>query len=164
MAGLLLGRDRGIVLSHRSARRPASPLWFLRTQREAGTITGTETWTSEECARAWGVKTPTWLGYVSRGQAPQPLDGSDEQGRRHWDADEVRRFPRPGAGRSRSGAGPEAEALLAEMREVADRIEELRARQRELLGAGKRQGLEVLAMSRALGISRQTAYSWLDGG
>jgi DNA-binding XRE family transcriptional regulator len=48
------------------------------------------------------------------------------------------------------------------MREVAERIEELRARQRELLGAGKRQGLEVLAMARALGISRQTAYSWLD--
>jgi hypothetical protein len=108
------------------------------------------------------VKTPTWLGYVSRGQAPAPLPDADGRGRRLWDADEVRRFPRPGAGRSRSGAGPEAEALLAEMRDVAARIEELRGRQRELLGAGKQQGLEVLAMSRALGISRQTAYSWLD--
>ncbi|GAA1298333.1 hypothetical protein ACQPZA_26190 [Pseudonocardia xinjiangensis] len=109
------------------------------------------------------MKTATWSGYVSRGQAPQPLDGYDEQGRRRWDADEVRRFPRPGVGRSRSGAGPEAEALLAEMREAAERIEELRARQRELLATGKRQGLEVLAMSRALGISRQTATNWLDG-
>jgi len=108
------------------------------------------------------VKTTTWAGYVSRGQAPQPLPDNDERGRRRWDADEVRRFPRPGAGRSRSGAGPEAEAALAEMREIAERIEELRARQRELLGAGKRQGLEVLAMARALGISRQTAYSWLE--
>jgi hypothetical protein len=135
---------------------------FLRPQREAGTIAGTETWTSDECAQAWGVKTTTWAGYVSRGHAPQPLPGNDERGRRRWDADEVRRFPRPGAGRSRAGAGPEAEAVLAEMREVAARIEELRGRQRELLGAGKRQGLEVLAMARALGISRQTAYSWLD--
>jgi transposase len=108
------------------------------------------------------VKTPTWLGYVSRGQAPGPLPGADEQGRRRWDAGEVRSFPRPGAGRSRSGSGPEAEALLAEMREVAARMEELRERQRELLAAGKEQGLEILAMSRALGISRQTAYAWLN--
>jgi transcriptional regulator of acetoin/glycerol metabolism len=119
------------------------------------------TWTSDECAQAWGVKTPTWLGYVSRGQAPRPLPELDEQGRKQWDADEVRRFPRPGAGRSRAGAGPEADALLGQMREVAERIDELRARQRELLVAGKRQGLEVSAMSRALGISRQTAYGWL---
>ena len=102
------------------------------------------------------------MGYVSRGQAPQPLPGTDEQGRRLWDADAVRDFPRPGVGRSRAGAGPEAEALLAQMREVATRIEELRIRQRELLVEGKRQGLEVLAMSRALGISRPTAYSWLN--
>jgi hypothetical protein len=127
------------------------------------TITGTETWTSHECAQAWGVKTPTWLGYVTRGQAPEPLPGHDEQGRRRWDPDVVRAFPRPGAGRARSGAGPEAEALLDEMREVAEGIERLRGRQRELLAAGKAQGLEILAMSRALGISRQTAYSWLDG-
>jgi hypothetical protein len=120
-----------------------------------------ETWTSAQCAEAWGVKTPTWLGYVSRGQAPQALPGTDADGKRRWDADEVQRFPRPGTGRSRSGAGPEAEALLAEMREVAGQIEQLRGRQRELLGTGKQQGLEVLAMSRALGISRQTAYSWL---
>jgi hypothetical protein len=121
----------------------------------------TQRWTSAECAAAWGVKPATWLGYVSRGQAPQPLPEPDDQGHRLWDADEVRGFPRPGAGRSRSGAGPEAEALLGQMREVADRMEELRARQRELLSAGKRQGLEISAMAKALGISRQTAYGWL---
>ena len=47
------------------------------------------------------------------------------------------------------------------MREVAARIEELRARQRELLAAGKEHGLETSPMAKALGISRQTAYSWL---
>jgi hypothetical protein len=47
------------------------------------------------------------------------------------------------------------------MREVADRIEELRGRQRELLSAGKEQGLEISSMAKALGISRQTAYGWL---
>ncbi len=123
----------------------------------------TETWTADECAAAWGVKTPTWLGYVSRGQAPSPLPERDDRGRRLWDADEVRRFPRPGAGRSRAGAGPEAEALLTEMRDVAGRIEELRTRQRALLAAGKAAGLEIAPMAAALGISRQTAYSWLGG-
>jgi DNA-directed RNA polymerase specialized sigma24 family protein len=118
-----------------------------------------ETWTADECAGAWGVKTPTWLGYVSRGQAPAALTGDD--GRRMWDADEVRRFPRPGPGRSRAGAGADAEALLAQMREVGERIEELRARQRELLAVGKEQGLEIAPMAKALGISRQTAYAWL---
>jgi DNA-directed RNA polymerase specialized sigma24 family protein len=109
------------------------------------------------------VKTATWLGYVSRGQAPAPLPEPSGDGRRLWDADEVRRFPRPGAGRARSGATPEAASLLAEMQEVAERIEELRARQRQLLAVGKQDGLEILAMARALGISRQTAYSWLNG-
>jgi hypothetical protein len=47
------------------------------------------------------------------------------------------------------------------MREVADAIEELRGRQRDLLTAGKQQGLELSAMAKALGISRQTAYGWL---
>jgi hypothetical protein len=122
----------------------------------------TETWTSDECARAWGVKTPTWLGYVSRGQAPAPRTSPDREGRRVWDAEQVRSFPRPGAGRSRAGAGPEAQALLTEMREAAADLDELRCRQRELLRAGKERGLEILAMARALGISRQTAYSWLD--
>jgi hypothetical protein len=121
----------------------------------------TERWTSAECAAAWGVKPATWLGYVSRGQAPQPLPEPDEQGRKQWAAGEVRGWPRPGAGRSRAGAGPEAEALLEQMREVADRIDELRGRQRELLSAGKEQGLEISAMAKALGISRQTAYGWL---
>jgi hypothetical protein len=121
----------------------------------------TQRWTSAECAAAWGVKPATWLGYVSRGQAPQPLPEPDAQGRRQWDAAEVRGYPRPGVGRSRAGAGPEAEALLAQMREVAERMEELRGRQRELLSAGKGQGLEISAMAKALGISRQTAYGWL---
>lgn len=120
-----------------------------------------ETWTSAECARAWGIKTPTWLGYVSRGLAPEPLPGFDDRNRRRWDAEAVRRYPRPGVGHSRAGAGAEADRLLAEMRDVAARIEELRARQRELLTEGRDQGLEVRSMSRALGISRQTAYGWL---
>ena len=119
-----------------------------------------ETWTADECATAWGVKTPTWLGYVSRGQAPAALPGQTD-GRRVWDADAVRRFPRPGPGRSRAGAGTGAEELLGEMREVAFRIDELRTRQRELLAEGKDQGLEIAPMAKALGISRQTAYSWL---
>ena len=101
---------------------------------------------------------------MSRGQAPQPLPGTDDQGRRRWDADEVRHFPRPGVGRSRTSTSPEAEALLAQMREVAAQIEELRTRQRQLLTAGKQQGIEILPMARALGISRQTAYSWLGEG
>jgi hypothetical protein len=122
------------------------------------------TWTAEECARAWGVKPTTWLGYVSRGQAPAPAPDRDPDGRRRWDAEEVRRFPRPGAGRSRAGATARAEELLGEMREVAEQVERLRAAQRELLHAGREAGLEILAMARALGISRQTAYSWLSAG
>ncbi len=130
-----------------------------------------ETWTSAECAEFWGVKTPTWLGYVSRGQAPAPLPGTDERRRKRWDAGEVRAFPRPGVGRSRAGAGPEAEALLADMRASAakaDRareagtVEELRERQRDLLAEGRRGGLEISAMAAALGISRRTAHTWLS--
>jgi DNA-directed RNA polymerase specialized sigma24 family protein len=119
-----------------------------------------ETWTADECAAAWGVKTATFLGYVSRGHAPAAMSDRPD-GRRVWDADQVRRFPRPGPGRSRAGAGADAEALLAEMRDVAEGIEQLRARQRELLEAGKERGLEIAPMAKALGISRQTAYSWL---
>jgi predicted DNA-binding transcriptional regulator AlpA len=118
-----------------------------------------ETWTSAECAAAWGVKTPTWLGYVSRGQAPKPLPGGGAT--KQWDADEVRAFPRPGMGHSRAGTGAEAEKLLARMREAAVEMEALRARQRELLIDGKACGLEISAMAKALGVSRQTAYSWL---
>lgn len=118
-------------------------------------------WTSDECAEAWGVKTPTWLSYVARGQAPEPLPGLDDRRRRRWDPEQVRTFPRPGVGRSRTGAGPEAEAILAEMREVAEQLDRLRGRQRALLLDGQARGLEILAMSRALGISRQTAYGWL---
>ncbi len=120
------------------------------------------TWTAEQCAAAWGVKTATWLGYVSRGQAPQPLQERDGSGRRRWDPVAVRTFPRPGSGRSRRGTGTAAEELLAEMGEVAGRIAELRDQQRALLVEGRQQGLEIKAMADALGISRQTAYSWLD--
>jgi hypothetical protein len=120
------------------------------------------TWTAEECAAAWGVKTATWLGYVSRGQAPQPLAERDGSGRRRWDPVAVRTFPRPGPGRSRRGTGTAADELLAEMGEVAARIAELRDQQRALLVAGRQQGLEIKAMADALGVSRQTAYSWLD--
>jgi DNA-directed RNA polymerase specialized sigma24 family protein len=105
------------------------------------------------------VKTPTWLGYVSRGQAPEPLPGDGATKR--WDAAEVRAFPRPGVGHSRAGAGAEAEELLSRMREVADEIDALRTRQRELLVDGKAAGLEISAMAKALGVSRQTAYGWL---
>ncbi|HEX7662529.1 MAG TPA: ECF-type sigma factor [Pseudonocardiaceae bacterium] len=118
-----------------------------------------ETWTSAECAAAWGVKTSTWLGYVSRGQAPRARPGRG--GAKRWDADEVRAFPRPGVGHSRASADADAEELLARMREVADEMETLRTRQRELLAEGKESGLEISAMAKALGISRQTAYSWL---
>lgn len=125
--------------------------------------TGAErTWTADECAAHWGVKTPTWLGYVSRAQAPQPLPDRDEHGRRRWDAVGVRTFPRPGPGRSRTGATPEADRLLADMRAVALEIESLRERQKELLVEGRKQGLEIRSMAHALGISRQTAYSWLS--
>lgn len=117
-----------------------------------------ETWTAAQCAEAWGVRPGTWASYVSRGQAPAPIAGD---GPRRWSADEVRAFPRPGAGRSRAGAGDEAQALLAEMSDVAARMEELRAEQRRLLLEGRERGLEISPMAKALGISRQTAYAWL---
>lgn len=119
-----------------------------------------ENWTSAQCADAWGVKVPTWLGYVSRGQAPAPLPALGDAGRRLWDADEVRAFPRPGVGHSRSGAG--AEDLLEAMRDTAEQLAALQARQRDLLAEGRTRGLEVSAMARALGISRQTATKWLS--
>lgn len=122
------------------------------------------TWTAEQCARAWGVRPATWLGYVSRGQAPPALPDRDAEGRRRWDAGAVRAFPRPGPGRSRASASAAADELLAQMREVAERMDELRDRQRELLAEGREQGLEIKAMASALGISRQTAYSWLGDG
>lgn len=121
-----------------------------------------ETWTADECAAAWGVKTATWLGYVSRAQAPAALPARDERGRPRWSPVAVRLFPRPGPGRSRRGTGDAADELLAEMSEVAAGIAELREQQRALLFEGKQQGLEIKAMADALGISRQTAYSWLD--
>jgi hypothetical protein len=121
-----------------------------------------ETWTADECAAAWGVKTPTWLGYVSRGNAPGPLPDRDDRGRRRWDAVAVRIFPRPGPGRSRRSMRPEADNLLADMQAVAHEIERLREQQKELLIEGKELGLEIRSMAHALGISRQTAYSWLE--
>jgi hypothetical protein len=132
-----------------------------RQFREDAAVDDIETWTADECATAWGVKTPTWLGYVSRGHAPQPLADRDDRGRHRWDADAVRTFPRPGPGRSWRSTGSEADQLLSEMREVAGQLEELRERQKELLIEGKEEGLEIRSMAQALGISRQTAYSWL---
>ncbi len=108
------------------------------------------------------MKPATWLGYVSRGQAPAPLPDRDPRGRRLWSAAQVRAFPRPGVGRSRAGTTPEAAQLLDRMREVGADLQRLRAQQRELLVAGQRHGLEIQAMARALGISRQTAYAWLE--
>jgi hypothetical protein len=116
-----------------------------------------ETWTSQQCAAAWGVKTPTWLGYVSRGQAPVPLPGEPKR----WDPDAVRTFPRPGAGRSRAAASPEVVTLLTEMEDVTAQIDALEARQRELARSGKAAGAEVRAMARALAVSPQTVYGWL---
>jgi hypothetical protein len=119
-----------------------------------------QTWSSQECADAWGVKSGTWLAYVSRGQAPASLAGD---GPRRWDAAEVRAFPRPGAGRSRAAASTEVVDLLEQMTETSSRIEELQARQRELARAAKAAGAEVRAISRALGVSPQTVYGWLEG-
>ena len=121
------------------------------------------TWTSAECAGAWGVQPATWLGYVSRGQAPPPLPDPDERGRRRWDPDAVRAFPRPGVGRSRAAATPENEALVAAMTQVADELDALRARQRDLAREARAGGLEVRAIARALRVSPQTVYGWLDG-
>jgi transposase len=121
-----------------------------------------ETWTSDECAELWGVKTGTWLGYVSRGQAPAALADPDEHGRRRWNAEEVRTFPRPGAGRTRAATSPEAQQLLSRMDDIAERIEELRSELRTLVLEGKADGLEVRAMARASRVSPQTVYGWLS--
>ena len=118
----------------------------------------TQTWTARECAEAWGVKEPTWLGYVTRGAAPPPIPGD---GPRRWDADAVRAFPRPGAGRSRAAANPEAAALILEITELAARIAELRARQPELARAARDAGAETRSIARASGVSPQTVYGWL---
>ncbi len=115
-------------------------------------------WTAQQCAEAWGVRVPTFLAYVSRGQAPAPLPDPGPDGRRRWDPDALRSWPRPGAGRSRAGATPEATALLDALRAAADGPP---ARQAELLARGRELGLEVSAMARALGVSRHTAYARL---
>ena len=122
-----------------------------------------DTWTSAECAAAGGVRPATWLGYVSRGQAPPPLPGTDERGRRSWDPEAVRTFPRPGAGRSRAAATPENATLLAAMAELADELDALRERQRDLARDARAGGLEVRAIARTLRVSPQTVYGWLDG-
>jgi hypothetical protein len=121
------------------------------------------TWTSTECAAAWGVQPNTWLGYVSRGQAPSPLRGTDERGRRRWDPEAVRAFPRPGVGRSRVAVTPENTVLLTTMTQVADELDALRARQRDLAREARAGGVEVRAIARALRVSPQTVYGWLDG-
>lgn len=119
------------------------------------------TWTAAECAAAWDVKPATWLGYVSRGQAPSPLPRPDEQGRRCWDSDAVRAFPRPGAGRSRAAATPENAVLEATMTALADELDALRERQRELAREAKACGMEVRTIARTLRVSPQTVYGWL---
>ena len=85
-----------------------------------------ETWTAEECAAAWGVKTPTWLGYVSRGQAPSALPERDADGRRLWDAEEVRAFPRPGPAGRGPGREPTPRRCSGRCARSAERIDELR--------------------------------------
>lgn len=119
----------------------------------------TEGWTAARCAEAWGVRPATWAGYVSRGQAPPPLAGD---GPRRWDPDAVRTFPRPGAGRSRAGASPEAEAQLAALAEVAAQIAELRARQPALAREARTAGAETRTIARAAGVAPQTVYGWLQ--
>ncbi|MBP2367097.1 hypothetical protein [Pseudonocardia parietis] len=118
-------------------------------------------WTADDCAEHWGVQVGTWNSYVSRGQAPAPLPAPGPAGRKVWDAGEVRSWDRPGAGRRRTSG--DAEELLDRMREVGAELEALRARQKELLQAGRGAGCEISAMASALGISRQTAYAWLKG-
>lgn len=120
------------------------------------------TWTSAECAAAWGVQPATWLGYVSRGQAPAPLPETDERGHRRWDPDAVRTFPRPGVGRSRAAATPENEALLAALTQVAEELDTLRGRQRDLAREAKERGVEVRAIARAAQVSPQTVYGWIS--
>lgn len=56
------------------------------------------TWTTDQCAAAWGVKPSTWRAYVAAGRAPQPLPGYDDNRRRRWDAEQVRGWRRPGQG------------------------------------------------------------------
>lgn len=119
-------------------------------------------WTAQECAEAWGVKVGTWLGYVSRGRAPAPLPEPGPDGRRRWDPGAVRGFARPGPGRSRASATPAATELLAAMSASAEDLDTLRARQRELAREGRARGVEVRAMARALRVSPQTVYGWLD--
>lgn len=121
------------------------------------------TWTGAECAAAWGVQPATWFGYVSRGQAPPPLPDADEQGRRRWDVAAVRGFPRPGAGRSRAAATPANEALVTAMAQLADELDALRARQRDLARGARSDGVEVRTIARASRVSPQTVYGWLDG-
>ena len=75
----------------------------------------------------------------------------------------MRAFPRPGAGRSRAAATPENTVLLTAMTQVADELEALRERQRDLAREARAGGVEVRAIARALRVSPQTVYGWLDG-
>ncbi len=71
------------------------------------TGSGAETWTVDQCADAWDISPVTWRSYVSRGIAPAPLPGYDEQRRRRWDADAVQaaHAARRGRGWRRASAG-----------------------------------------------------------
>lgn len=124
-------------------------------------ISTAQTWSAQECAAAWGVQPATWLGYVSRGQAPPPLPAPDAHGRRIWDPDAVRAFPRPGPGRSRAAAGPENARLVAAMTALADELDVLRRRQRELARQAQDSGVETRTIARSLRVSPQTVYGWL---
>jgi hypothetical protein len=53
--------------------------------------------------------------------------------------------------------------LVAAMTQVADELDALRARQRDLAREARAGGLEVRAIARALRVSPQTVYGWLDG-
>lgn len=59
-------------------------------------------WYSEDCGRAWGIESGTFLQYVKRGTAPQPADrgvfGSSTV-RPWWNPRDVLEFERPGSAR-----------------------------------------------------------------
>ncbi len=48
----------GTFVHGRGAGRASTP----KAVREDAAVGDIETWTADECAAAWGVKTPTWLG------------------------------------------------------------------------------------------------------
>ena len=133
-----------------------------RQFREDAAVADRETWTAEECAAAWGVKTPTWLGYVSRAQAPPALPQRDAGGRRLWDADGGPPLPPPGSGRSRAGASDAAGGCWRDAR--GGRAARRAAPAAGAAPGGQGAGPGDRADGGGAGISRQTAYSWLGIG